>query len=266
MIKNTLWRNIKIKTRLDQVTLRDLIKFVEFADQSIKLSKKAMQVEGDELRSLVIEKAMLLCQIVSLFSNVKRERLENMEIQFDKNLNMRGELADLYSQCMPLIDKLTYEKGKYWNNGDPMYFKFKRQMYFIFELGENTVRQQDWIENYWSEMIESEYDKLLVGIDWRRLPHLLAVTAYKKEEVNTTLGKAHKLKEAVYKDMENLIEDRAEMFLDLPVMTAYKFMDCFFFSLDALRSSTQTYGNQVAPLILPKPKSIITNITGYPPV
>lgn len=238
----------------ERVTLGELIQVMNIEKELDEISERDKSISYEDenyvglKRSNLIETTGKLCEIAAILSDVPINIIETLPARFielDDEFYVDGDLNNFLNLFKPVLKSLRYDP--YGQREFSFSFRFAEKVkhgrksgrteYFIFQLGENTVRQQSWMEYYWKEFFTKTTDEV-VNFNFEHLPRLIAVSCYKKNEVDIYLGKAVNLKEKIYKEFESIIEDRAKLFLHLPLPNVWQFLDAFFFcSMNSQRTS-----------------------------
>ena len=123
-------------------------------------------------------------------------------------------------------------------------FKFNKQTFHLFEFGTMTAHQMLWFETWWKQSYKTVAGEI-ANMNFEHLSKLIAIIAFPKGEINTRISDGKPLpteiKENYYKDFENLVNERTELFKKLPLSIAYGCLSFFFINSKSIQQHTATF-------------------------
>jgi len=248
---------IKKPKSLADVTIRQLIKYLSFEDELLKVQNNLETCQDSEIRFYKFEYYDIICKMIVAISSIPYKTLQLIKNPFDGNLNPVGEFAKVIAFFTHFFTLMKYEPKEPTMNG--FYFRdtveskpFQRKVKFhLFEFGQNTVIQQHYLLNEWSAFFSEAYEGMM-KMDFSYLPRLIAIIAWPEHQINRILGEATGIKEEAYKRLNEEISKKEKIFQDLPLDITYEILHHFFFSSPKCKRIIRTY---IVDKAMQKPRS-----------
>lgn len=104
-------------------------------------------------------------------------------------------------------------------------FRFKNIDYYLLDFGLETVKQRHWFMTVWKQFFE-ETTQDVINMKMEKLPELIAIAAFAKNEVNLTINDGEPIPvsqdSGAYKKWIDNKNRKAKLFLDLPLSVSYR--------------------------------------------
>lgn len=226
----------KIPTRLSEVTTAQLINVMPLQERIEQLTKEKEATDSEQERLLISLQILdTIDRIICDISDIEYQELSNVPL---------GPKRQIHNYALPIMQLMRFQPNAANAKRE---FKFKHNRYLMFEFGDATVKQMHWFFTHWKDAY-SKTTQEVSRMNFEELPRLLAILAFKKNEVNTMLQNneqvPYEVKANPYESFGKLVEERTELFKSLPLNILFSALDFFFANSKNLQQIITTYTNQ----------------------